>query len=155
MGLRVHLRRHGKFVGVDPLGVKRFAKTVLRGENVSEGGLTIVLTDNQGIRELNSHYRGQDRHTDVLSFPLHEEDEAGMYLGDVVVSVERAREQAPRFDNDIESELARLISHGILHILGYDHHTSADGKKMKAAERRALARFAPGSLFPEGDEGTA
>jgi len=155
VGLRVHLKRHAKPAGVDTLGVKRFAKAVLRGEDVTEGGLTIVLTDNEGIRELNSRFRGRNTATDVLSFPLHEDDEAGMYLGDVIVSVEQAKRQAGRFNNDPESELARLVSHGILHILGYDHHTPADGRKMKTAERRALAFFNPGTLWPGGGEETA
>ncbi len=108
-----------------------------------------MLTDDAGIRKLNARFRNQDRHTDVLAFPLHDTDDIGLYLGDVVVSIERAREQAPRFNNDFESELARLIVHGILHLLGYDHHTSSDGKKMKARERLALERFTPGSLIQE------
>ena len=155
MGLRVHLKRHASPAGVDALGLKRFAKAVLCGEDVTEGGLTIVLTDNEGIREFNSRFRGRDTPTDVLSFPLHEDDETGVYLGDIIVSVEQAKRQAGRFDNDPESELARLVSHGILHVLGYDHHTPADGRKMKMAERKALALFCPGTLWPGGGEETA
>ena len=151
MGLRVHLKKHRKHPGVDSPGVKRFARSVLRGEDVAEGGLTIVITDNEGIRGFNARFRDKDRPTDVLAFPLHEEDESGMYLGDVIVSLEQARDQAPRFENDFESEFARLISHGILHLLGYDHHTPSEGKKMKAAERRALSRLDPGSLLIDGE----
>ena len=151
MGLRVHLKQHRKHASVDSRGLKRFAKSILRGEDVSEGGVTIVITDNQGIRGFNARFRDQDRPTDVLAFPLHEEDESGVYLGDVIVSLEQARDQAPRFENDLESEFARLISHGILHLLGYDHHSPSDGKKMKAAERRALSRLEPGTLLTDGD----
>ena len=151
MGLRVHLKQHRKHVGVDSPGVKRFAKSILRGEDVAEGGLTIVITDNKGIQGFNARFRGMDRPTDVLAFPLHEEDESGIYLGDVIVSLEQARDQAPRFENDFESEFGRLISHGILHLLGYDHHTPSEGKKMKTAERRALSRLEPGTLLVDGE----
>ena len=73
-------------------------------------------------------------------------DEEGAYLGDVVISMDRARAQAPRYRHDVEAELARLLVHGVLHLLGYDHHAPRDGRAMKAAERRALAAFLPGSL---------
>jgi probable rRNA maturation factor len=87
----------------------------------------------------------------VLAFPLGEPDEAGdVYLGDVVISLERAAEQAPRFGNTLEPELARLLSHGVLHLLGYDHHTPGEGRTMKAAERRALAAYQAGTLLPPG-----
>jgi probable rRNA maturation factor len=148
MSLRVQVQRDDRSDGTDPAGIKRFAKSVLRGEGVTEGGMTIVLTDDETIRGLNRRFRDRDRATDVLAFPLHERDEAGVYLGDVVVSLERARDQAPRFKNAPEAELARLLCHGLLHMMGYDHHSPADGRRMKAAERRALARFAPGSLWP-------
>jgi len=127
---------------------------VLRGEGIPARGtaaaLTIVFTDDVGIRALNARFRDRDRATDVLSFPLHEDDEAGVYLGDVVISLERAENQAPRFGNDPEAELARLLVHGLLHLIGYDHHNPVDGRRMKAAERRALLEFVPGSLWDAG-----
>jgi probable rRNA maturation factor len=115
---------------------------------VDDGGVTVVLADDEVMQGINHQFRGIDRTTDVLAFPLGETDEDGGYIGDVIVSLDRARDQAPRFDNDPETELARLVAHGILHLLGYDHHTPSDGKKMKAAERRALARLEAGSLWP-------
>lgn len=149
MSIRVHLKRSTKSKEVETAGLKRFTRSVLAGEGVEDGGLTVVLADDEIMRGINHRYRGQDRTTDVLAFPLGENDEDGDYIGDVIVSLDRAREQAPRFDNDPETELARLLAHGVLHLLGYDHHTPSDGKKMKQAERRALARFEPGSLWPE------
>jgi probable rRNA maturation factor len=145
MGLRVHLRRRGVPAAVDAAGVKRFARSLLREEGVRDGAVTLVLTGDREIRELNARFRDLDRPTDVLAFPLDDPD----YLGDVVISVERAREQAPRFRNDFEAELARLIAHGLLHLLGHDHHTPAEGRRMRAAERRALAGYLPGSLVRE------
>jgi probable rRNA maturation factor len=146
--LRVQVKRDDRSDGTDPAGIRRFAKSVLREEGVTDGGMTIVLTDDETIRTLNRRFRDRDRVTDVLTFPLHEDDEAGVYLGDVVISLERARSQASRFGNGPEAELARLLCHGLLHMLGYDHHAPADGRRMKAAERRALGRFAPGTLWP-------
>lgn len=157
MSLRVHLKRHAKHLEVDPAAVKRYARAVLRSQDVGEGVLCLVLTDNVRIRELNARYRSKDRATDVLAFPGDVDADPFLppppgarveprYLGDVVVSVERAVEQAPRFHNDPESELARLVTHGILHLLGHDHHTPAEGRRMKAAERAALRAFVPGTL---------
>ncbi len=148
MALRIHLQQPPGPAVVDPVGVKRFARAVLAGAGVTGGAMTLVLTDDAGIRDLNARYRGIDAPTDVLAFPLHEADETGaVYLGDVVISFERAREQAPRFHNTLEPELARLIAHGLLHLLGHDHHTPHQGRAMKAAERRALAAYRRGTLL--------
>ena len=140
----MHLQGATGSGGLQPSGIKRFARDVLKQEGVAEGAVTIVFTDDAGIRDLNARFRDMDRVTDVLAFPLRDEDG---YLGDVIISLERARAQAPRFQNDPEAELARLIVHGLLHLLGYDHHRPQDGRRMKAAERRALALFEAGSLW--------
>jgi probable rRNA maturation factor len=140
----VHLQGATGSGGLQPSGIKRFARDVLKQEAVAEAAVTIVFTDDTGIRDLNARFRDMDRVTDVLAFPLRDEDG---YLGDVIISLERARAQAPRFQNDPEAELARLIVHGLLHLLGYDHHRPQDGRRMKAAERRALALFEAGSLW--------
>lgn len=147
----VHLRKQIKNLPIDSRGVKRFAKSVLKGEGRDRGSVTLVFTDDNHMRDLNQRFRNRDRTTDVLAFPLDEEDETGQpYLGDVIISVPRAIEQAPRFKNDPESELARLITHGLLHLLGYDHHSPWDGRRMKAAERKALAGYEPGTLATLG-----
>ena len=140
----MHLQGATGSGGLQPSGIKRFARDVLKQEGVAEGAVTIVFTDDAGIRDLNARFREMDRATDVLAFPLRDEDG---YLGDVIISLERARAQAPRFQNDPEAELARLIVHGVLHLLGYDHHRPQDGRRMKAAERRALALFEAGSMW--------
>jgi len=140
----VHLQGATGSGGLQPPGIKRFARDVLKLEGVTLGGVTIVFTDDAGIRDLNARFRNMDRATDVLAFPLPDEDG---YIGDVIISLERARVQAPRFENDPEAELARLMVHGLLHLLGYDHHRPQDGRRMKAAERRALGMFLPGSLW--------
>jgi len=108
--------------------------------------LTIHLVGDETIRTLNHEHRGKDAHTDVLSFPLH--DPHGMRfvlppgepinLGDVVVSYPRAIEQASDFGHSPQRELAYLVAHGILHLLGYDHEAEADRQRMRQREEEAL-----------------
>ena len=88
--------------------------------------VSVTFTDNEGIRALNREYRNIDRATDVLSFPQidygeGEEIEEGGMLGDIVLSLERAREQAEEFGHGFERESAFLCVHSMLHLLGYDH----------------------------------
>jgi probable rRNA maturation factor len=102
-------------------------EAVLDQEGAS-GEVTLVITGDEGIRELNREYLGVDAPTDVLSFSAQEEagdfvvaPEAGGYLGDVIVSYPRALAQAAEQGHAVEQELNLLIVHGILHLLGYDH----------------------------------
>lgn len=96
--------------------------------------VSLTFTDNEGIRELNREYRGRDRATDVLSFPMYdfaageEPDEIGGFvtLGDIVVSLERARSQAEEYGHSFEREAAFLCVHSTLHLLGYDHELSPE-----------------------------
>jgi probable rRNA maturation factor len=94
--------------------------------------LSLLLTDDAEIRALNRRWRRLDRATDVLSFPM-----AGRLLGDVVISAETAARRAgPRLDR----ELAFLMVHGVLHLLGHDHRKAAERRRMRARER-ALVRL--------------
>lgn len=140
--MQVELTQNQKSPRADAREVKRFVQAVLAGEGCPARGVGVLLTGDAELHELNLRYRGKDRPTDVLAFP--DDDE---YLGDVAVSVERAVAQAPRFHGTPEAELARLLAHGLLHLLGYDHHSPWDGRRMKAAERRALAHLVPGRLL--------
>ena len=98
--------------------------------------LSIALVSDREIRSLNRRWRGKDRPTDVLSFPLEEP----AALGDVVISIETARRQAREGGWPLSAELRRLLAHGILHCRGYDHERPADARRMAAAERRLLGR---------------
>jgi len=116
----------------------RHAATVLRAaarEWVREH-LSIALVSDREMRALNRRWRGKDRPTDVLSFPL---EEPGT-LGDVVISLDTARRQARAGGWPLAAELRRLLAHGILHCRGYDHSRPADARRMAAAERRLLGR---------------
>ena len=87
---------------------------------------SVTFADNEGIRAINREYRSIDAPTDVLSFPLFEEDETGKQLGDIVLSLERCREQAEQFGHSFERECAFLTVHSTLHLLGYDHVNSEE-----------------------------
>lgn len=96
--------------------------------------ISITFTDNNGIQRLNRDFRGLDRPTDVLSFPLTDyeaidtplADELCGSLGDVVLSLERAREQAEEYGHSLDREIAFLTVHSMLHLLGYDHETGEE-----------------------------
>lgn len=102
----------------------------------SDCELSVFLTGDDEIRELNRKYRKKDKATDVLSFPL---DDPYM-LGDVVISVERAAAQADTFGVTMDEEIARLLVHGILHLAGYDHVNGGhQARRMKEREAELMA----------------
>ena len=124
--------------------VERVVNGVLEFEECEEEyEVSISFVDNEEIRSLNKEYRDIDAATDVLSFPMMEfedgegdEDEDAEYieeelaLGDIVISMERAKEQAEDYGHSFQRELAFLLVHGMLHLLGYDHEDEADEKLM-------------------------
>jgi probable rRNA maturation factor len=104
---------------------------------------SLVLSDDDQLHQLNKLYRGKDRPTDVLSFPMREGDFARLHaslpdalLGDVIVSVPTARKQANERGKELMDELTMLIAHGLLHLLGWDHDTPAKDKRMCAETQR-------------------
>lgn len=107
------------------------ASRILRDLGRVDGELSLYLTDDAQIRELNREYRGVDRATDVLSFSQQEGEAlfptgGPCLLGDVVISMDRAGEQAREFGTELDVELRRLLVHGVLHLLGYDHEGSGE-----------------------------
>lgn len=111
--------------------------------------LTIQVLDDDGLRQANREQRGVDAATDVLSFPLLPElqpdqgafalpPDAPRHLGDVLISAERAQAQAAEYGHGLERELAYLLAHGILHLLGYDHVRASERRRMRAREEAAL-----------------
>lgn len=111
--------------------------------------ISVTLTDNEGIKKLNAEYRNKDKETDVLSFPLldGEYTDADMIdgylpLGDIVISLEKAREQANSLGHNINVEVAFLCVHSTLHLLGYDHETSEeDEADMFSRQKQIMKRF--------------
>jgi probable rRNA maturation factor len=101
--------------------VRQTALKVLEILSVTDSELSILLTDDEEIKSLNRSYRGKDAPTDVLSFPMNETVGGRRILGDVVISVDTAKRQASERGESLEEAIDRLLIHGILHLMGYDH----------------------------------
>jgi len=141
-------------VDVDLLRTRARKALAALGHGRSE--LSLTLTDDRGIAELNEAWRGKRGPTDVLSFSLLEGDHAehrGALLGDVVIGVAEAARQARAAHRGLDREVAELAIHGILHLLGHDHEEEAEARVMRAEERRlrralGLGRGGPASRPP-------
>jgi len=108
------------------------AKTVYKREGIDTNqSVVIVLCSDYTIRRLNRQYRKKDKATDVLSFPFGDDD----LLGEIYISLQRAKIQAKRYGSTYDEELKRLLVHGLLHLMGYDHIKKADREAMEARER--------------------
>jgi probable rRNA maturation factor len=105
------------------------------------GQISLVTVSNAQIRKLNKEWRAKDKATDVLSFPLEMDpppEGIPWEVGEIVISVERAEEQAGEYGHDLNRELAFLFAHGLLHVLGFDHETEPEEKEMFARQRAVL-----------------
>jgi probable rRNA maturation factor len=131
--------------------LEQAAAAALGHEEVT-GELTVVLTDDTQLRKLNRTYLGIDTPTDVLSFSASETDpENGQtYLGDVLISMQRAEIQARQAGHTLESELQLLVVHGVLHLLGHDHDTPTAKKRMWSAQAEILGDISPGRIVIHG-----
>jgi probable rRNA maturation factor len=132
----------------------RLAIHVLKAEG-AEGPLEvgIVVTTDEVVLALNRQYLGHDYHTDVLSFGMGATEDAGgdggfvtpaeraPYLGDVAISYDRAAEQAPEYNHSTEAEVATLLVHGLLHLLGYDDTEDEQRSKMQARQEELVSTF--------------
>ena len=119
--------------------------------------ISVSIVDNEEIRQINKQFRNIDRATDVLSFPMltfeegeeaevNENDE--IILGDIIISLERAREQAEEYGHSLKREVAFLTAHSMLHLLGYDHMDEGEQKKQMRAREEAIAATVPGLQRP-------
>ena len=147
--LMIRFSRTGEFPEID-----YYLKTVIRRaivETLKEekfpypAGVSVTLTNNEYIRKLNKKHRNKDSHTDVLSFPMYEdgdfsevmEDET-VILGDIVISLERAKEQASEIGHGFLREVAFLAVHSTLHLLGYDHERSAEEDELQCSKQKKI-----------------
>jgi probable rRNA maturation factor len=162
----------GPWRGVSRVDVARRARAMLVAVQMADAELSILLTGDDQIQNLNRIYRKKNRPTDVLAFAQREGEHgehAGRLLGDVVVSVPTTRRQAEAAGRDLGSELTMLLAHGLLHLLGWDHATPAEDRRMRretdrlcaAAEAAAPTRPVPASPVkarterPANDDSTA
>ena len=104
-----------------------------------DGSVAILLADDEAIQELNREWRGQDKPTNVLSFPAM--PSAAPHLGDVALAYETCAREAAEQGKPLKHHLAHLVAHGVLHLLGWDHQTDAEADRMEAIERDILARI--------------
>ena len=132
------------FVGIEEdegvrFAVELAANAALKHENAESRFLSVVLTTDENIHEYNREYRSVDRPTDVLSFPADEGDDLlappDGFLGDIMISIPRAREQAKALGHSTEREILFLTVHGVLHLLGYDHMRPEDEQIMLPVQR--------------------
>lgn len=138
--------------------VRLVAEKVLDTEKCPyEVQINVLLTDNEGIHAYNKEYRGIDRETDVLSFPnlnfekesdftIPEEEEADYFdpdtgeliLGDIIISVDKVKEQSENYGHSLKREFAFLVAHSMLHLCGYDHMEEAEAKVMEQKQEEVL-----------------
>jgi probable rRNA maturation factor len=130
---------------VEPGALREAAEATLGHKRVEEAyDLTVVVTGDQVLRELNRRHRGLDRSTDVLAFPNETRgpfvDVPALlrYLGDVIISFPQAETQALEAGNDLSAELQLLVVHGVLHLLGYDDQTQPERTRMWQAQQTVL-----------------
>jgi len=138
-------RRRGLPV-VDQRLLRRRARCVLALLGCEGAELSLSLVEDAAMQALNAEHRGKPRPTDVLSFSLVEGSHAefrGGLIGDVVIGIETAARQARAQGRKLDDEVARLLIHGVLHLLGYDHVRLADARRMRAEERRVARALAP------------
>lgn len=116
----------------------------------NEAEVSVNFVTNKEIQEINRNYRQQNKPTDVISFAMQEQtddeldivgEDLPLVLGDIVISVEKAKEQAEEYDHSLERELGFLTVHGFLHLLGYDHLNKEDELKMFQRQEKLLGEF--------------
>ncbi|GIN74995.1 MULTISPECIES: rRNA maturation RNase YbeY [Bacillus] len=120
-------------------------------EGVADGAeVSVTIVNNEEIQEINKEYRGKDYPTDVISFALEEDGEGEIeiigadmppVLGDIIISADKAREQAEEYGHSLMRELGFLTVHGFLHLLGYDHMTEEEEKEMFTKQKEILNRY--------------
>jgi probable rRNA maturation factor len=137
--MKINIQLQGK----EKEEAQKYKNTILEaGEKVlsfmgkKEKSFSILLTDDQKMRELNRKFRNIDHSTDVLSFPYGEK--GSYYLGDIAISLTKVKEQAKRYKEELANELARLVIHGVLHLLGEIDNTSKAKKKMWEKQEKIL-----------------
>ena len=128
--------------------IRNAIKATLEFEDFyGECEVSVTFTDNEGIRVLNKDYRGIDSATDVLSFPLNDfssdefEEDEEIALGDIVLSLEKAREQAYTYGHSFVREVAFLCVHSTLHLLGYDHETGEEDENDMRYRQREIMKL--------------
>jgi probable rRNA maturation factor len=139
----VHRKAPGS-PSIDARVVRTRADRMLRAVSREDAELSVLLTNDPTIHDLNARFRGKDRPTDVLAFPMEGDDGPTApggpeLLGDVVVSIDTAARQALKRRRPLLDEITHLLAHGLLHLVGYDHRTDAEERVMDAETQRLVS----------------
>ena len=134
--------------------IKKVLNQCYKEENLEDSKLviTITLTTPENIQEINKEYRNVDRATDVLSFPMFEKDDLDNkirdkdflhedILGDIIISIEKVKEQAKEYGHSFERELSYMVVHGFYHLMGYDHMNDIEKAEMRKKEDNILNKL--------------
>jgi probable rRNA maturation factor len=116
----------------------------LKHEKVENAVFNIIFVDNNKIQEINKEYRNKDEKTDVISFALEDNKDIKLdirILGDIYISIDKAKEQAKDYGHSLEREISFLTIHGLLHLLGYDHTNKEEEQKMFDLQERILEQY--------------
>jgi probable rRNA maturation factor len=139
---------------VDKGRVRKIVRQILKAEEMTPPyEVSLVFTESKRVRQLNRDYRGVDQPTDVLAFYMRPQKgsdssfanppDGVAHLGEVIISYPQALAQAREQGHSAQRELALLVIHGVLHLLGYDHEESREAKKMRAREKELLEKYSP------------
>lgn len=122
--------------------IKEVLKYAVDKEDVKDVCFNVIIVDDNYIHRLNKDYRGIDRATDVISFALEDEKNENYtdkrILGDIYISLDKARMQAEEYEHTVDREICFLAVHGLLHLLGYDHQTKEEEKEMFTKQKEIL-----------------
>ncbi len=147
--MAIWFRTHLRCLSIRAKAIQRVTQTILEHAGSPNADLSLSLVGKTRMRSLNRQYRGRDYPTDVLAFQM---DQIGkqtpVFLGDVVICLPIAIAQASRFNNTPNQEVLRLLIHGTLHLLGYDHeHSPQEAKRMQRKERAIINKLSPPPRF--------
>ena len=126
--------------------VKKVLEFGMKKENLNHTSFNVIIVDNNYIHELNKNYRDIDRETDVITFALEDEDSVKLpgdmrILGDIYISIDKARSQAIEYGHSFEREICFLAVHGFYHLLGYDHMNEEEEKIMFGKQEEVLSEY--------------
>ncbi|MED3725372.1 rRNA maturation RNase YbeY [Priestia filamentosa] len=140
----------GNITEEQEIKIHELLKLAAQMEEVSNAELSLTFVDNDAIQDINREYRGKDKPTDVISFAMEEMGEGELEivgedlpraLGDIIISIPKAEEQAEEYGHSFMRELGFLAVHGFLHLLGYDHETEEEEKEMFTRQTEILERY--------------
>lgn len=143
--MAVWLRSHLRQTSVRTTTLRRMTQSVLQQAGHPSASLSLTLVGKTRMQRLNRTFRQRDYATDVLAFPMQDASQSSLaFVGDVVICVPLALSQASRFGNTPDEEIMRLLIHGTLHLLGYDHETTErEAKRMTRKEQAIFRRLKP------------